>query len=110
LSSTPLNLFTPGKEYLDTVAAYTSTTIDIVDKTSSITLNSNNFTGMTDFTGQCKYEPCTPPFPQFLNKPTDQIIRLNIKKILYLEISHPRAYFITTSFLISNAGDGIVSI
>jgi len=52
-------------------------------------MTSNTFTGMTDFTGQCKYDPCLPLLPQFLMKPTDQTIRLNIQKVLKLEIFHP---------------------
>jgi hypothetical protein len=76
----------------------------------TITLTSNTLTGMTDFTGQCKYDSCTPPLPQFLMKPADQIIRLNTLKILALEISHPKAYSITTSYTISNAGEGIVTL
>jgi hypothetical protein len=65
---------------------------------------------MKDFTGQCKYDPCTPPLPQFSTKPADQIIRLNIYKVLKLEIFHPKAYSITTSYTISKGGEGIVTV
>jgi hypothetical protein len=76
----------------------------------SITMTSNTLTGMTDFTGQCKYDSCTPPLPQFSTKPADQIIRLNIYKVLKLEIFHPKAYSITTSYTISKGGEGIVTV
>jgi hypothetical protein len=45
-----------------------------------------------------------------VKKPADQIIRLNIQKVLYLEIFHERRYSIATSYIISNGGEGIVTI
>jgi len=45
-----------------------------------------------------------------LIKPADQIIRLNIPKVLKLEIFHPRAYPITISYQISNGGEGIIKV
>jgi hypothetical protein len=43
-------------------------------------------------------------------KPADQIIRLNLLKVLELEIFHPKAYSIITSYTISNGGEGIVTL
>ena len=81
-------------------------------------MTSNTSTGMTVFTGptQCYAETCTPlvppstSSPQFLSKPLDQTIRLNIYKVLKLEINHPDNIPITTSYLISNGGEGIVTV
>jgi hypothetical protein len=78
-------------------------------------MTSNTSTGMTDFTlpSECYAETCTPlvppvppstSSPQFLSTPLDQTIRLNIQKILKLEIYHPDDLEITTSYLISNGG------
>jgi hypothetical protein len=53
---------------------------------------------------------CTPPSPQFVKKPRDQIIRLNILKVLILDIFHPKGYLITTSYKISNNGEDIVTV
>ena len=117
LSSIALTLFTSAEKYLDTASPYISSTISITDLTSSTTLiMSNNSTGMIDFTGQCFSTTCTPLIPpstsppQFLLKPLDQTIRLNIQKVLKLEIYHPDNLTVTTSYLISNGGEGIVSV
>ena len=54
-------MYSAEEKYLDTDTPYTSETIFIEDKTLTTTLRSNASFGMTDFTGQCKYETCTPP-------------------------------------------------
>jgi hypothetical protein len=71
-------VYTGGEKYLDTAAPYTSATISILDVTASTTLRSNIVSMMLDFRGQCLSATCTPPSPQFVTKPTDKIIRLNI--------------------------------
>jgi hypothetical protein len=45
-----------------------------------------------------------------MTKPEDQTIRLNIPKILKLDIFHPKGYSITTSFLISKGGEDVASL
>jgi hypothetical protein len=60
---------------------------------------------MTDFTGKCFSRTC-----KFLEKPSDQIIKLNRLKVLSLKISHPRGLPMTTSYKISNGGEGIVTL
>ena len=104
-----MTMYSTAEKYLDTANPYTSANISIADATASITLNKNIASGMTDFTAQCKYLTCIPPMPQFLTKPSDKIIRLNIPMVLLLEVFHSKGYPITTSYIITNGGQDIVT-
>ena len=81
----------------------------MTDVTATTTLSSNKSTGMTDFTGHCFFfsRSC---YPRFDIKPADQIIRLNIHKVLYLNIFHPLGLPISISYSISNGAEGIVTV
>jgi len=68
-------MYSAGEKYLDT---YTAATLLITDVTLTLTLRSDVDSMMTDFKPQCFAQTCKPPLPQFLKKPADQIIRLNI--------------------------------
>jgi hypothetical protein len=62
-------MYTAGETYLDTSAPLTS--VKITDYTATSSFRSIMISGLTDFTGKCKYTACTPPLPQFVTKPED---------------------------------------
>jgi hypothetical protein len=99
-------MYVSDENYLNTANPYSTEEIKIEDKTANILLISNIPSIMTDFTGQCLSRTC---YPQFLTKPIDQIIRLNIPKALKLDIFHPLKLLIATSYEISNEGEDIIT-